>query len=49
MLFSVDSIKNDFPDFEIIKLEEVEIELGEGIYHNGLGKVVRFVGRKSKS
>ena len=48
MLFSIDSIKNDFPDFEIIRLEEVEVELNEGIYHNGLGKVIRFIGKKNK-
>ena len=46
MLFSVESIKKDFPNFEILQLEEVEIELNEGIYHNGTGKVIRFVGRK---
>ena len=46
MLFSTDSIQNDFPDFEILLLEEVEIELAEGLYHNGLGKVIRFVGKK---
>lgn len=46
MLFSKESIKEDFPDFEIIRLEEVEIELNEGIYHNGIGKVIQFIGRK---
>ncbi|CAM4348093.1 hypothetical protein [Gillisia hiemivivida] len=48
MLFTIDSIKNDFPDFEIIQLEEVEIELKEGLYHYGTGKVIRFVGTKKK-
>ncbi|MEM6346066.1 MAG: class I SAM-dependent methyltransferase [Bacteroidota bacterium] len=46
MLFSTNSIQNDFPDFEIILLEEVEIDLAEGLYHNGRGKVIRFVGKK---
>ena len=46
MLFSEDSIKKDFPDFEIIQLEEVTIELHEGKFHNGTGKVIRFVGKK---
>lgn len=46
MLFSVDSIKNDFPDFEIIELEEKEVEMKEGKFHNGKSKVIRFVGRK---
>ncbi|MFY0712649.1 class I SAM-dependent methyltransferase [Seonamhaeicola sp. NFXS20] len=48
MLFSIESIKNDFPEFEIIKLEEVEVELNEGDFHNGLSKVIRFIGKKTK-
>lgn len=48
MLFSRESIKNDFPDFEIIKLEEVDVELNEGPFHNGLSKVIRFIGKKIK-
>jgi len=46
MLFSVDEIKADFPNYEIIELEEKEIELNEGAFHNGKGSVIRFVGRK---
>lgn len=46
-LFSIDEIKSDFPDYEIIELVEQDIELNEGIYHNGTGSVIRFVGRKS--
>ncbi len=45
-LFSIDEIKSDFKDYEIIELEEKEIELHEGLYHNGKGSVIRFVGRK---
>lgn len=47
MLFSVEEIKNDFSNFEIIKLEEQKIELNEGMFHIGAGKVVRFIGRKN--
>jgi cyclopropane fatty-acyl-phospholipid synthase-like methyltransferase len=47
MLFSVESIKKDFSNFEIIKLEEIELELEEGKYHQGKAKVIRFIGRKS--
>ncbi|MEP7322460.1 MAG: class I SAM-dependent methyltransferase [Saprospiraceae bacterium] len=47
MLFSIDEIKSDFEDFHIIELEEKEIELNEGVFHNGKGSVIRFVGRKS--
>ncbi|WP_145856515.1 class I SAM-dependent methyltransferase [Pedobacter suwonensis] len=46
MLFSIEEIKADFEDYEIIVLEEKEIELNEGLFHNGLGSVIRFVGRK---
>lgn len=46
MLFSMDEIKSDFQDYEIIELMEMEIELHEGSFHNGTGSVIRFVGRK---
>jgi len=45
-LFSVAEIKADFPNYEFIELEEKEIELNEGLFHNGTGSVIRFVGRK---
>lgn len=46
MLFSKENITLDFENFEIIRLEEVEINLNEGLYHNGTAKVIQFVGRK---
>jgi SAM-dependent methyltransferase len=46
MLFSIDELKSDFGNYDIITLEEKEIELSEGMFHNGKGSVVRFVGRK---
>ncbi|MFT7030989.1 MAG: SAM-dependent methyltransferase [Marinoscillum sp.] len=45
-LFSKESIQADFADFEIIQLEEVEVALNEGLYHNGVGSVIRFIGKK---
>lgn len=45
-LFSIDEIKSDFANYEIIELAEKEIELNEGLFHNGIGSVIRFVGRK---
>lgn len=45
-LFSIEEIQEDFSDYEVILLQEKEIELSEGLYHNGLGSVIRFVGRK---
>lgn len=46
MLFSEKSIEKDFPNFEVLELDEVEIELNEGEYHIGHAKVIRFVGKK---
>ncbi len=47
MLFSIDSIKKVFLDFEIILLEEKVVELKEGKFHDGQSKVIRFIGRKT--
>ena len=46
MLFSIDELKADFGNYEIIELVEKEIELSEGVFHNGKGSVIRFAGRK---
>jgi len=46
MLFSTEELRSDFPNYEIIELTEQEIELNEGLYHNGKGSVIRFTGRK---
>ena len=45
-LFSIDEIKADFKNYEIIELVEKVIELKEGTCHNGKGSVIRFVGKK---
>ncbi|MDR6547410.1 SAM-dependent methyltransferase [Chryseobacterium rhizosphaerae] len=45
-LFSIDEIKADFPGYDIVELAETEIELKEGLFHNGTGSVIRFMGRK---
>ena len=45
-LFSTESIQKDFSDFEIIQLEEVEVELNEGDFHKGKGSVIRFIGKR---
>lgn len=46
MLFSMEEVKSDFENYEIIELEEKEIELNEGLLHNGKSSVIRFVGQK---
>ena len=45
-LFSIEEIQSDFPNFEFFELEEKEIDLKEGIFHNVKGSVIRFVGKK---
>lgn len=47
LLFSIDEITSDFNDLDPKILREEVIELHEGLYHNGQGSVVRFVGKKS--
>jgi hypothetical protein len=46
MLFSIEELKSDFVNYEIVELIEGEIELSGGQFHNGKGSVIRFVGRK---
>ncbi|PJJ58619.1 class I SAM-dependent methyltransferase [Hymenobacter chitinivorans] len=46
-LFSLEEIRADFADYDFIELAETEIELAEGLYHNGQGSVIRCVARKN--
>ena len=46
-LFSIEEIKADFSCYDFIELKEEEIHLNEGVYHNGQGSVIRFVGQKN--
>lgn len=45
-LFTQEMLLEDFSAFTILELYETEVQLHEGVYHNGLGKVIRFVGQK---
>ena len=45
-LFSLEEIRRDFPNYTFRELREEEIELTEGLYHNGVGSVIRFVAVK---
>jgi 2-polyprenyl-3-methyl-5-hydroxy-6-metoxy-1,4-benzoquinol methylase len=45
-LFSIDEIRSDFANYDFKELAETEIELNEGLYHNGQSSVIRFVGQK---
>ncbi|HMQ49994.1 MAG TPA: class I SAM-dependent methyltransferase [Saprospiraceae bacterium] len=48
MLFSKEELLNDFANFDISYIQEEEVELSEGLYHNGTGVVMRLVGRKKQ-
>lgn len=47
MLFTRKTIERDFAGFSTITLEELEVDLREGQFHNGRSKVLRYIGRKS--
>ena len=46
MLFSKEEMMNDFPNYEILILEEKEEQLSEGLFHNDKSAIMRFVGKK---
>jgi hypothetical protein len=47
MLFSTEEISSYFKDHTVLELEQKEITLQEGLYHNGPGSVIRFCGIKN--
>ena len=47
MLFSKKMILSDFKDFNTQLIQEQEVELKEGEYHNGMGHTIRYVGLKN--
>ena len=46
LLFSKEELQRDFPNYVIQELEEREVELHQGRYHNGVGSVLRFTADK---
>jgi ubiquinone/menaquinone biosynthesis C-methylase UbiE len=46
MLFTTLEIEEEFKELETVLLEEREAELHEGLLHNGISSVVRYIGRK---
>ncbi len=46
-LFSIEEIQSDFKNYDWLVLEETEIELNEGRFHNGKGSVIRVVAQKT--
>ena len=45
ILFSPDEIQDDFKEMEILLLTEEEVELNEGLFHQGAASVIRLVAR----
>ncbi|MBN9293205.1 MAG: class I SAM-dependent methyltransferase [Flavobacteriia bacterium] len=46
MLYSLEELKNDFPDFDFTEAYETETELNEGIFHTGKSSIIRITGIK---
>lgn len=46
MLFSEEQLKQDFSKLKTIKLSTEKVILSEGLYHNGLSSVARYIGKK---
>lgn len=46
MLLSIEKIKAEFRGLNVLQLEDIEVELNEGKYHKGIGRVIRFIGKK---
>lgn len=46
LLYSRDMLLDDFKDFDILSLEEKDVTMSEGLFHNGKSAVIRLVGRK---
>ncbi len=47
MLFSLEELKGDFAGLTIDHLEEVEVNLNEGLFHQGKACIVRISARKA--
>ncbi len=46
-LYSKEQLQDILKDYEVLELEEKEVEIWEGSFHGGLSSVLRFVGRKN--
>ncbi|MGB5194053.1 MAG: class I SAM-dependent methyltransferase [Polyangiales bacterium] len=47
LLYTLDDLREDFSDLDILELEQVEAEIHEGLYHTGLASVVRLIARQA--
>ena len=47
MLFTTEQIEKSFTGLETVLLEEKEVELSEGKFHQGTGCTIRYIGKKA--
>ncbi|MBN2891071.1 MAG: class I SAM-dependent methyltransferase [Bacteroidales bacterium] len=46
MLYSIEELKDDFTDMDILVLEKLKIDVSEGNWHKGFADVIRLVAKK---
>ena len=46
MLFDADLLRSDFKTLDILSLEQIDLYLKEGEYHDGVSAIIRLVARK---
>ncbi|MEP0984898.1 class I SAM-dependent methyltransferase [Ekhidna sp.] len=46
MLLNEEILRTDFKNLSILKLEELEVDLSEGEYHNGVSRIIRMIAKK---
>lgn len=46
LLFTKEEIASTFKNFAPLLLEQKDVELNEGIFHNGTANVIRYIGKK---
>jgi SAM-dependent methyltransferase len=46
LLYSKTELENDFQQLSILQIEEPDVELNKGDFHNGTASVIRVVGKK---
>ena len=49
MLYNIEDLQSDFPNYKWIELQEIVVDLEEGEYHVGQGSVIRCFGEKISS
>ena len=46
MLFSKEELVEDFAILKELEVDEEELEINEGIFHNGKSSLIRLIGTK---